>query len=417
MPVSVRDLLHQRLRAESETARQLVTAAAVIGRSFDFATLRAVSGRSELEIVDGLEELIGRGIIVERALSDPAARSAYDFTHEKLRSLAYEEASLARRRLLHLRTAEALAAAAVLRKDDGGQAGLAAAHFQAAGQMGRAAEYFRLAAENARSLHANKEALAHYQAALAAGSENPAHLHEAIGDLQTLSGDYAEAIASYQAASAFCQAECFGGLMRKIGGVFQRRGEWAQAEAHFQAALEADASTDPLWLAGLYADWSLTAHLSAQPAQALGLAELALQQAQVSGEAGALAQALNLLGILSRARGDLEQAVTFLESSLEAAGRTDDPAVQAAALNNLGRAYQECGQVEQAIQLTHQALELCIRLGDRHRQAALHNNLADLYHAAGQEAESQAELKQAVVLFAVIGGNPELPQIWKLSEW
>jgi hypothetical protein len=63
-------------------------------------------------------------------------------------------------------------------------------------------------------------------------------------------------------------------------------------------------------------------------------------------------------------------------------------------------------------------------LGDRHRAAALHNNLADLYHASGCEAEAMAHLKQAVVIFAEVGGDvyrPDAaqvnPEIWKLTEW
>ena len=57
--------------------------------------------------------------------------------------------------------------------------------------------------------------------------------------------------------------------------------------------------------------------------------------------------------------------------------------------------------------------------GDRHREAALHNNLADLLHAAGDPDSAMAELKQAVAIFAEIGGDAGEAQveIWKLVEW
>ena len=64
-PGSVRELLHSRLKAVSETGRQLLGAAAVIGRSFDFDTLREVSGRGEEETVNALEELIAQGLVEE----------------------------------------------------------------------------------------------------------------------------------------------------------------------------------------------------------------------------------------------------------------------------------------------------------------------------------------------------------------
>src|SRR5205085_676661 len=102
LPGGVRELLSARLDAVGETAGQLLTAAAVIGRSFDVETLRAASGRAEEEAVAGLEELTRRGLLVE-------AGDGYAFSHDKLLAIAYERMSLARRRLLHRRVAASLA--------------------------------------------------------------------------------------------------------------------------------------------------------------------------------------------------------------------------------------------------------------------------------------------------------------------
>ena len=104
-PPGVRDLLHHRLAHVSETGRQLLATAAVIGRSFDFETLHDVSGRGEEEAVSALEELLSARLIVLLPSSDSptSAREAYDFAHARLRSLVYDATSLARRRLLHRR--------------------------------------------------------------------------------------------------------------------------------------------------------------------------------------------------------------------------------------------------------------------------------------------------------------------------
>ena len=55
-----------------------------IGRSFDLATVRYASGRSEDETVEALEELVRRGLVRE-VPGRPAriARSAYDFAHAR----------------------------------------------------------------------------------------------------------------------------------------------------------------------------------------------------------------------------------------------------------------------------------------------------------------------------------------------
>ena len=66
LPGGVRELLAARLDGIGEAATQLLTAAAVIGRSFDVDVLRAAAGRGEDETAAGLEELTRRGLLVER---------------------------------------------------------------------------------------------------------------------------------------------------------------------------------------------------------------------------------------------------------------------------------------------------------------------------------------------------------------
>lgn len=422
LPGGVRDLLHRRLQAPGETARQLIGAISVVGRPCDFYLLQAVGGRSEMEIILGLEELLGAGLLSENG-------GMYEFTHQKLREVAYEEISQARRRLLHQRTAEGLIAAghnrpeiggALNRTEPGALAGLAAGHFLQAGQPGKAADLFRQAGEHARRLYANSEALAAFQAAISAGHPDLAGLHEACGDLYTLLGNYREAVASYQTASAFCEPDRLSNLMHKLGEVYHRQGDWEAARGHFRAALDsAGENGKPAWLTHLFADWSLTLYRSGQVESARDLAGRALEQAGLSGDPGALAQALNMQGILARSAGRLEEAGALLERSLEAAEKVEDISMRVAALNNLSRLLEERDRAAEAIPLARQALELCARMGDRHRQAALQNNLADLYHSAGMDAESMTELKRAVALFAEIGESavPSQPEIWKLTEW
>ncbi|MBA2640706.1 MAG: AAA family ATPase, partial [Nocardioidaceae bacterium] len=116
LPTRARDLLRSRLDPLSETGRQVLAAAAVLGRSFDVDTVRAVSGRTDEETVTALEEVVRHGLVSER-------ESGYDFVHGLLRGLVQDETSLARRRLLHGRAAAALP----------GPAAVVARHLQLAG--------------------------------------------------------------------------------------------------------------------------------------------------------------------------------------------------------------------------------------------------------------------------------------------
>ena len=414
MPGSVRDLLHSRLKTPGEATRQLLGAAAVIGRPFDSYTLQAVSGRSEWEIVDGLEELLKLGLIREQGNND------YDFNHNKLRTVAYEEISTARLRLLHRRVAETIVSSARSEHKDSSWTGLIANHYLLAGHPELAADYFHQAGEHARQLHANSEALAAFKSALEAGHTDLSGLHEAIGDLNVLLGHYQEAITGYQNATAFCTPTCLSNLMHKLGEVYLRLGEWEAAEGHFREALDsAGDNSSPVWLTHLFTDWSLTALRSGQLEKARLQANKALQKAQVADQPGSHAQALNMLGILARDAGKLDEAENYFAQSLKFAELQGDAVMRSAALNNLARLQQERGRISKAISLAHQAIAICTKLGDLHRLAALQNNLADLYHAAGMEEESMTQLKQAVTLFAEIGENEGTrhPEIWKLTEW
>ena len=143
VPHGVRDLLRSRMEQIGETGVQLLQAAAVIGRSFDFDTLHEVSGRTDEETVITLEKLIARGLIRESqpgnggSTQDTLRSLNYDFSHEKLRSFVYNETSLARRRLLHVRTAEALVTHARGRYELPSQAGSIASHYKQGGGLGR----------------------------------------------------------------------------------------------------------------------------------------------------------------------------------------------------------------------------------------------------------------------------------------
>jgi DNA-binding SARP family transcriptional activator len=401
-------LLESRLGGVSDVARQVLGAAAAIGRSFELDVVRHASGRTDEETVTALEELVSRGVVREVTGHEPG----YDFSHEKLRALVYEQTGLARRRLLHGRVAAALSG-----RPGRESAALVAQHLSLAGQQAKAAEQHRLAAEHAASLHAHADALDHFEAALALGSPDTAGLHERIGDLRTLVGDYAGALASYESAAAAAEEGELAAIEHKLGGVYGRRGEWGRSEARLALALDAAPPGAQALRARIVADLALTLHQAGRSGDAAARASEALELADAAADRQAQAQAHNMLGMLARSRGDLAAARQELERSLALADERD--AAQAAALNNLALVERDAGELERARELTESALELSVALGDRHREAALENNLADLHHTAGRADDAMDHLKRAVAIFTEVGADEatRLPEIWKLVSW
>jgi len=434
-PRTVLALLRARVAAVDGIAGQLLTAAAVIGRTFDLRSVQAAAGRGEDETVAGLEELCRRGLIREVGIS-PDGDVHYDFSHGRLRDVAYEAIGLARRRLLHRRVAAALAAPGRPARSGGVPWALVAHHETLAGRSSVAAEAHRRAGEDARRVYANREAREHLETALALGHPAVSELDEELGDVLTLLGDYAAAIAHLEAAAARSGTDRQSGIEHRLGLVHARRGDWARADAHLRAAIGVLDATDRASRADgngasparsrILADRSAVAHRRGDDAAAQALADEALAGAEAAADAAGIAQVRHLRGILARGRGELDLAAAELGLALAPADpsgtRSDDPAdpaLRVAALNSLALVRAAAGDPGAAIPLTEEALRLCERQGDRHRQAALENNLADQLHATGRLDEAMEHLKRAVAIFADVGGRPgELePEIWMLVEW
>ncbi len=428
IPSGVLALLGARIEATGQVAGQVLAAAAVIGRSFDLETVRSASGRTDEETVDGLDELIGRGLIRE-VDAGQASDVRYDFTHGRLRDVAYDRLSLARRRLLHARVAEALTQRGTGAGPGVDRWALIAFHETQAGHTVQAADAHRRAGDQARSIFANAEAREHLEAALALGHPAVVEIHEALGDVLTLLGDYDGALAHLETAAALAGPEREAAIEQRLGLVLARRGDWPRAESHLRAALGViGQGGDPVVRSRILADRSAVAQRSGDLARAQAFAEEARAIALEAGDGSGEAQAEDLLGIVARSRGDLGAARLHLDRALAALDRVEaakgpdatiDPGLRVAALNTLALISADEGDRERAMALTREALVRCEIQGDRHRQAALENNLADLLQASGRGDEAMAHLKRAVALFAEIGGRPgELePEIWKLVEW
>ena len=153
---------------------------------------------------------------------------------------------MARRRLLHRRVAEALRLdLGRSGRDDLARLVLIASHEQAAGRDREAADAYHDAGRRAAELFANREAIAHDEAALALGHPEVVALHAAIGSLLTRVGDYSGATTSLEAAAALASPAELPGLERALGAHICGAGDLAAADHHLTAAIEgaSDAAT------------------------------------------------------------------------------------------------------------------------------------------------------------------------------
>ncbi len=420
MPGSVQTLLETRLNGLDEMTWQILTTAAIIGRSFEFQVLLEASGRSESETLNGLDRLLARRLIEEVSSSVDRPIDTFDFTHEKIREFIYQQTNPTRRRLVHKRIADTLIRLQRGKNQPAAVSRQIAWHYRQAGLEQESAEQYRAAGDYARSLFANREAIQQYQTALALGYPLPAELHEAVGDLEVWLGEFKQAITSYIAAAALADDSNQARLEHKLGCVYHRRGERELATRYFQTAAErSEARLDSEELASIYADWSLTSYREGRIDEAKYFARQAYALLKDTQSYQLIAKASNILGILARSSGDAISARGWFENSLTTARAHQDYSTEIAASNNLALIFADEQKNNEAIEIVRSALVLCQKIGDRHHEAALLNHLAELFHSNHQEELAMEQLKKAVQIFAEIGGTEEVqtPEIWMLSEW
>jgi len=158
LPPKVHSVLLARLAQLSPKAQDLTSLAACIGRPFTAELLATASHSDEDTLVSWLDELWQRRII--RLEGD----DSYDFTHDKLREVAYAELSPARRQLYHRRIAESIATLSKMDMD--AVSAELALHYEHASQPTLAIPLYSQAASVSQRRYAESEAIGYLTRAL-----------------------------------------------------------------------------------------------------------------------------------------------------------------------------------------------------------------------------------------------------------
>ncbi|MBP0632870.1 BTAD domain-containing putative transcriptional regulator [Cupriavidus sp. AcVe19-1a] len=154
LPPKVYTIISNRLAQLPPGTRDIVGVAAIIGRAFTTDILAQASDLGEDALAGALDELWHRRIVRQTDSSG----LAFDFSHDKIRDVAYAEVSPLQRRRMHLRVARALEQA----PGDAPDAASAqiASHYEQAGLPAQAAAFYRSAAGVAQNVYAYDDAIA-----------------------------------------------------------------------------------------------------------------------------------------------------------------------------------------------------------------------------------------------------------------
>lgn len=381
VPPTVLETVRQRVGRLSPLAQQLLDAAAVLHTDLTFAVLQATTGRADLEVVDGLEELVQRQLLSE-------VGDGFVFQHELVQTAVVQTLSSWRWRLLNRRAAEALL---ILSQPDlDPVAARIAAHYAAAGQVDAAIAAYQQAAAFAQRIYANAEAAHYYEQALALGAENGTeprlrvrcHLYEGLGQVlrrQALYQRSNEAFAAMRrAAEALNDPQLLAQAWLRLG----------QVEDSMQR----------------YADSLQSALGAKRVAMGQGLHEEAALA--VYAEAWALFR-------LDR----LDEALPLAQEAVARSARLDDREAMAHSQNVLGAIYKYQGQYELSEQHQQIALALYEQLGDTRRVAGMMNNLGETARLRQDIARAHDCYQQAVAIGEQIGERDWLVEFLENLGW
>jgi tetratricopeptide (TPR) repeat protein len=210
LPRRVRDLVSARLERLAEPSRRLAAVAAVIGREFSFPLLQRSGGLAPPETAEALEELVRRRIM-------SAVGDGFDFTHDRIRRVVYDELLEPRRKTLHAAVGEALEALYADRPAE--VYDRLAYHALQADQRERALGYLLHAADRARGAAAHREEAALLAQALTIAEATGRH--ELLPDLRTRRGKALARLGLWTSARPDLEA----GLVGFAAGQAERRAE------------------------------------------------------------------------------------------------------------------------------------------------------------------------------------------------
>ncbi|MGB3712816.1 MAG: AAA family ATPase, partial [Candidatus Promineifilaceae bacterium] len=170
LPDAILDSVCARLQRLTVTEREALDWLAVYGRRLDFSTLRAISHMPQMTLLNAVEQLIARQLLVEKT-------GQYHFNHDKIREVVYHDLSDARRGLYHRQigtTLEALSPSPDM-------AAILAHHFERGKVNENAVAYWMAAGEHALNTFASQQAAHHFERALALTDQPAAKMDAYLG--------------------------------------------------------------------------------------------------------------------------------------------------------------------------------------------------------------------------------------------
>jgi class 3 adenylate cyclase/tetratricopeptide (TPR) repeat protein len=458
VPMTVQAILAARIDRLPPEDKRLLQTAAVVGTEVSLALLQAIADVTEEGLHHGLARLQAAEFLYEVSLFP---ERAYTFKHALTHEVAYGSVLQERRRGLHARLVETLAALSPDRLTE--QVDRLAHHAVRGAVWDKALLYCRQAGARAAARSAHRETVGYFEQALVALQHLPDrretqeqaidlrvdfyiplfalgehrqsldHLREAetlataLSDQRRLGlvsvwiantllgmGDNANALASAQ--RAFALATALGDLpllaatQMRLGSIYNALGDYQRGLDLLRKAVEAlpgeplrDRFSGPVGTANRPPVLSRNLLLRAlaevgEFTEGVSRGEEGIRIAEAAEDLTCLILAYIGVGRLCLRQGDVHQAIAVLERGLRLCDISQISTPFIQTATPLGYAYALSGRVSEALPLLERALEEADRTGFLYDQALFVTWLSEAYLLAGRREEASAGAARALAL-------------------
>lgn len=323
IPLQVQVVIEARLDKLSKKSREALGVAAAIGREFSFHLLQEVSRSDTETLLNALDQWLARGLVRE-------TREGYDFTHEKLSQVAYQQLSRARRQWIHRQIADFLANN---QPGSGTSPAQLAHHYYLCDEPGLALPYLAQAGQRALTVRSYAEARELGLQAIGLLGRTPRLNGKSLTERIDLNMQLAQAYA-------------FTGSLAKALQLLQEAERMAEAEG------------DAMRLAQIFRRSAQIFWLQGSPATADDYARRTLRHAEELDDARLRFAALRMLGRANIVRSRYDDAIAYLlryiDLAEQEAARPDLPAIY----GYLGVAYARVGSWQRALDAAQHGLDL-----------------------------------------------------------
>jgi DNA-binding SARP family transcriptional activator/predicted ATPase len=345
LPQAVERTIATRLAHLSDDEYLVLSAAAVLGRGFNFSLLSNTAGMEINQVLSIANTLVRRRFLEEMP-------DAYRFSHDKIRQVTYEVIRPEDRQKLHRRAGASMQHISGKQAD---QVELLAYHFHEGQVWDQSAVYHQQAGEHAQHLFANSEAVLYYSRAL-----------DALRQMT----DQVDPIMKY---------ELYLGR-EMVYALLGEREKQKQDLVTLERLLEDPDLAAPAKRMKVALRWvEYWEAISNYPA-ALDAVQAATKQAQLDGDLEAEQRAHLKWGQMLRHRGEYSEARQKLEMAFQLSLKSQNLLAQAISLCALGVLFFDSGNYDAAIEHSLRALEIGQPIGDQSLLAEVHNNLGGVYH-------------------------------------